>query len=56
MLVAAGVVAFFILGMFLSMLGSSPKTDAEWPPEVKPEPEPAPGSTPFPAVADTPRV
>ena len=56
MLVAAGVVAFFILGMFLSMLGSAPKTDAEWQPEPEPEAEPAVGSTPFPAVADTPRV
>jgi hypothetical protein len=56
MLVAAGVVGFFILGMFLSMLGSSPKTDAEWLPETEPEPEPTVGSAPFPAVADTPRV
>jgi len=56
MLVAAGVVGFFILGMFLSMLGSSPRTDVEWQPEPEPEPEPAVGSTPFPAVADTPRV
>ena len=56
MLVAAGVVVFFILGMFLSLLGSSPKTDAEWQPEIEPEPEPTVGSTPFPAVADTPRV
>ena len=30
MLVAMAVVLFFILGMFLSMLGSSPRSDAEW--------------------------
>ena len=56
MFVAAGVVVFFILGMFLSMLGSSPKTDAEWPADAEPEVEPAVSNTPFAAVADTPRV
>ena len=56
MLVAAGIVGFFILGMFLSMLGSSPKTDAEWQPDAEPGAEPTISSTPFPAVAETPRV
>lgn len=56
MLVAAAVVLFFILGMFLSMLGSSPKSDTEWQPDSEPQPEPAARSAPFPAVADTPRV
>jgi hypothetical protein len=56
MFVAAGVVVFFILGMFLSMLGSSPKTDADCPVDAEPGAEPAVSTTPFPAVADTPRV
>jgi hypothetical protein len=30
MLIAGTIVVLFILGLFFSMLGSGPKTDAEW--------------------------
>ncbi len=56
MLVAAAIVVFFILGMFLSMLGSSPKTDAEWQSDAEPGEEPAGTGTAFSAVAGAPRV
>ncbi len=56
MLVAAAVVLFFILGMFLSLLGSSPKTDPERQSDVEPDGAPGGSGTAFSAVADTPRV
>jgi hypothetical protein len=36
MMVAMAVVLFFILGMFLSMLGSSPRSEAEWQADTEP--------------------
>jgi hypothetical protein len=35
MLIAAGIAGFFIFGMFLSMLSSSPKADKEWHPDTE---------------------
>jgi preprotein translocase subunit SecG len=35
MLIAAAIALFFIVGMFLSMLSSSPKKEAEWNPDTQ---------------------
>jgi hypothetical protein len=35
MLISAAVALLFIIGLFLSMLSSSPKTDAKWNPDTE---------------------
>jgi hypothetical protein len=56
MIVAAVIVVFFILGMFLSMLGSSPRVETEWPADAVPDEDRGVNGAPIPAVADTTRV
>ena len=34
MWISAGIALLFIVGLFLSMLSSSPKVDAEWHPDT----------------------
>jgi hypothetical protein len=35
MLISAAIALLFIVGLFLSMLSSSPKPDAEWNPDTE---------------------